>query len=187
MFLIFCFFFSCSFFPNVLQPAINTLVKPLHKLSLTIGVIKQHSPSKNTILPMTSSTSSHNSSTYDIHDMERRRQIALKALSERLTRSTDSSKQKLLPKSFPMNHHSHGGHSHGGHSHGGHSHGGHHQHGDSDQPSFLSKPRPSPMEFTIPAIPLPPPPSMVDTTQTTTPSTATLVDLNPEQTQSMSS
>lgn len=109
--------------------------------------------------------------------MERRRQIALKALSERLMRSTDSSKQKLLPKSFPMNHH----HGHG------HSHGGQHHHGDSDQPSFLAKARPSPMEFIIPAIPLPPPPSMVDTTQTTNPNTATIVDLSPEQTQSMNS
>lgn len=164
-----------SFFPNVLQPAISSLVKPLHKFFLGIGVIKLQSPSKNTILPMTSASSSHNSSAYDANDMERRRQIALKALSERLSRTTDSGKQKVLPKSFPINHHGHHGHSHGGQHH-------HHHHGsDSDQPSFMAKPRP-PMEFTIPAIPLPPPPSMVQTPAE--PKSATLVDLSPDQTQS---
>lgn len=88
--------------------------------------------------------------------MERRRQIALKALSERLSRTTDSSRQKILPKSFPYHQHAHGhGHSHGH----GHAHGAHHNFSDSDQPPFIA-PTKSPMEFTIPAIPLPPPPSM---------------------------
>lgn len=85
----------------------------------------------------------------DMHDMERRRQIALKALSERLSRTTDSSRQKILPKSFPHHHHHHGhGHAHGP------------NFSDSNQPSFIAKPK-APMEFTIPAIPLPPPPSMI--------------------------
>lgn len=88
----------------------------------------------------------------DMHDMERRRQIALKALSERLSRTTDSSRQKILPKSFPQHHHH--GHAHGhGHGHG-HAHG--HFHTD-DQPSFIASPK-NFTEFTIPAIPLPPPP-----------------------------
>lgn len=86
-----------------------------------------------------------------MHDMERRRQIALKALSERLSRTTDSSRQKILPKSFPYHHHSHG------HAH---AHGPHHNFSDSDQPSFIAPSKGYPMEFTIPAIPLPAPPSM---------------------------
>lgn len=86
----------------------------------------------------------------DMHDMERRRQIALKALSERLSRTTDSSRQKILPKSFPHHHHHH----HQGHAHG---HGQHGHFNADDQPSFISSPK-NFTEFTIPAIPLPPPP-----------------------------
>lgn len=94
--------------------------------------------------------------------MERRRQIALKALSERLARTTDSSRQKILPKSFP-HHHSGHGHSHGpNHGHG-HSHGHGHQFSDSNQPPFIASKK-APMTFEIPAIPLPPPPSMVAVT-----------------------
>lgn len=110
----------------------------------------------------------------DMHDMERRRQIALKALSERLSRTTDSSRQKILPKSFP--HHHHQGHAHG-HSHG---HGHHHNFSDSDQPSFIASSK-APMEFTIPAIPLPPPPSMMTPQPIEQPATqstsSTLIDL----------
>lgn len=113
----------------------------------------------------------------DMHDMERRRQIALKALSERLSRTTDSSRQKILPKSFPHHHHQHQGHSHHGHVHGHH-----HNFSDSDQPSFIAKPK-TPMEFTIPAIPLPPPPSMIASAQYSQPPEAavqqsTLIDLD---------
>lgn len=131
-------------------------------------MVKPHAPSKNTAHSLTSVVSVQN---VDMHDMERRRQIALKALSERLSRTTDLSRQKVLPKSFPINHH-------------GHSHGHHHHHGsDSGQPSFIAKSRP-PMEFTIPAIPLPPPPSMVSSPQTPTEqqiqnaSSSTLIDLS---------
>lgn len=77
------------------------------------------------------------------------RQIALKALSERLSKTTDSSRQNMLPKSFPQtgasgkhHHHHHHGHGHG--HHGGHHGGGH---------------LPFPMTMDRPAIPLPPPPS----------------------------
>lgn len=95
-----------------------------------------------------------------MHDMERRRQIALKALSERLSRTTDSSRANLLPRSFPHSHHHghHGGH-HGHHAHPGHhGHHGHHHGSDSDQPSFIAPPKMS-QTFVIPAIPLPPPPA----------------------------
>lgn len=129
-------------------------------LFLRIGLIKPHAISRNSAHSLTSVVSVQN---VDMHDMERRRQIALKALSERLSRTTDSSRQKILPKSFPHHHHSQGhGHGHGqGH---GHAHGHFHSFSDSDQPSFIASSKPT-MEFTIPAIPLPPPPSMQNEVQ----------------------
>lgn len=130
-----------SFFPNVLQPFIAVLVNPIHVFFLRIGLIKPHAPPR-------SSTSSSLSSVVsipgvDMNDMERRRQIALKALNERLSRTTDASRQNILPKSFPHSHHH--GHGHGlgqGHSHGhsqghSHAHGGHHG-GSGGQPSFIA-------------------------------------------------
>lgn len=90
------------------------------------------------------------------------RQIALKALSERLSKTTDSSRQNTVPKSFPQttgkhhhHHHHHGQHHHGGH---GHSHGHHHQ---QQQPQFGGLPPFTgfPMTVDRPAIALPPPPT----------------------------
>lgn len=169
-----------SFFPTILQPTINALVTPLHNIFMRIGVVKAHSSSLSSSAHSLTSVVSVQS--VDMHDMERRRQIALKALSERLSRTTDSSRQKILPKSFPHHHH-HQGHSHQGHSHS-HGHGPGHGHhfSDSDQPSFIAKAK-APMEFTIPAIPLPPPPSMVASAQYSQSSEAaaqqsTLIDLD---------
>lgn len=164
-----------SFFPNISQPAIGVLVNPFHTFFLRIGIIKPHAILRNSAHSLTSVVSVQN----DMHDMERRRQIALKALSERLSRTTDSSRQKILPKSFPYHHHAHG-HGHG------HSHGHHHNFSDSDQPPFIASSK-TPMEFTIPAIPLPPPPGMQSQIQAppsdsiATPqnsSTNVLIDLN---------
>lgn len=164
-----------SFFPSVAQPAISVLVNPLYIVFLRIGIIKPHAVTRNSAHSLTSVVSEQS---VDMHDMERRRQIALKALSERLSRTTDSSRQKILPKSFP-HHHQHQGHSHGGH---GHSHGHHHNFSDSDQPSFIASQR-APIEFIPPAIPLPPPPSMVAATQYSQPTdsaatSSTLIDLS---------
>lgn len=150
----------------MLQPVINTLVNPLHHIFLRIGIIKPHIASKNN--RATNLTSVVSIPNVDIHDMERRRQIALKALSERLARTTDASKQHQLPKSFP--HHHHGGHGHGHHS-------------DSNQPQFMASQQAKvPMTFTIPAIPLPAPPSMQQNATEPTPHSQTaptnLIDLN---------
>lgn len=120
-------FTFASFFPNVVQPIIAVLVNPIYLCFLKIGVVRQPAP------PRSVSTSTLNSVSIsmpgvDPHDIERRRQIALKALSERL-KSTESARYNQLPKSFPTagSHHHH--HQHGGHGHGhSHSHGhGHHQ------------------------------------------------------------
>lgn len=167
--------FSSSFFPSFLQPAISVLVNPLYTFFLRIGIVKPHANLRNSAHSLSSVVSVQN---VDMHDMERRRQIALKALSERLSRTTDSSRQKILPKSFPFHQHAHGhGHGHG------HSHGAHHNFNDTDQPPFIATAK-TPVEFTIPAIPLPPPPSMQ--AQAQTPEQATvqssssnaLIDLN---------
>lgn len=169
-----------SFFPTVLQPAISFLVNPIHRCILRIGLVKPHELQKNTPHTLTSVVSIQN---VDMHDMERRRQIALKALSERLSRTTDASRQNLLPKSFP--HHHHQGHQHGhGHSHGQHFHG-----SDSNQPPFIA-PKGQPMSFIPPAIPLPPPPSMAapstsnHSEQAQGMQNANLIDLNSTNTNS---
>lgn len=149
LFIIFFFIKShCSFFPTIIQPAIAVLVNPFHAFFLRIGIVKPHAILRNSASTLASVVSVQN---VDMHDMERRRQIALKALSERLSRTTDSSRQKILPKSFPYHHHAHGhGYAHGHHGH---------NFSDSDQPSFIASSK-GPVEFTIPAIPLPPPPGM---------------------------
>lgn len=162
-----------SFFPSILQPVITILVNPLHNIFLRVGIIKPHAILRNSAHSLTSVVSVQN---VDMHDMERRRQIALKALSERLSRTTDSSRQKILPKSFPHHHQGHG-HGHG------HAHGQFHNFSDSDQPSFIASPKM--MEFTIPAIPLPPPPSMqTQSSETAAQSTsAALINLETQNNQ----
>uniref|UniRef100_A0A2M3Z3Z2 Transmembrane protein n=1 Tax=Anopheles braziliensis TaxID=58242 RepID=A0A2M3Z3Z2_9DIPT len=150
-----------SFFPNVLQPLIAIFANPVYLCCLRVGLVKRLSPpqsissslqSVNVLLPGV-----------DPQDMERRRQIALKALSERLSKTTDSSRQNTIPKSFPQStgkHHGHGhGHSHG-HGHG-HSHGHHQNHHAPPQFGGLPPFRGFPMTVDRPAIALPPPPSMV--------------------------
>eukprot|EP00099_Drosophila_melanogaster_P004086 NP_001188706.1 uncharacterized protein Dmel_CG9536, isoform B [Drosophila melanogaster] len=146
-----------SFFPNVSQPFISVLVNPIYNCCLRAGVVKTPTPLR-TISTASLTSVSVQMPGVDPHDIERRRQIALKALSERL-KATDSSRHAQLPKSFPQQqqlqhhhhqhaphqqqkHHSHGtghSHSHGaGHSH---SHGAGHSHGPGPaqmpQPDFL--------------------------------------------------
>ncbi|XP_058058875.1 transmembrane protein 115 [Anopheles bellator] len=136
-----------SFFPNVLQPLIAVIANPVYLCCLRIGLVKRLSPQQSN----SSSLQSVNVHLpgVDPHDMERRRQIALKALSERLSKTTDSSRQNTVPKSFPQNtgkhHHGHG-----------------HSHGHQGQPQFAGLPpfRGFPMTIDRPAIPLPPPPSV---------------------------
>jgi len=115
-----------SFFPTAMQPFINLLVNPIHKLSLNIGLVK-HQP----IIPLNhSSTSDLRSLTMSIspsdqQDNERRRAIALKALNERW-KALNADPSKSLPKSFPQTtatagkhpmHQPQPGFSHHGHSH----------------------------------------------------------------------
>lgn len=141
-----------------MQPVINLLVNPIYKLSLNIGIVK-HQP----IIPLNHSSSSDIRSltmsitpTSDQQDNERRRAIALKALNERwkALNSGDTNKSQL-PKSFPQTssksqHHSHG-----------HSH--QHHHGERKViPKFN-------IDELIKPIPLPMPPSMMQTQPPDTP------------------
>lgn len=114
-----------------MQPLISIIVNPVHLCCLRVGLIRPQSPQIPTTLTSVNVTIP---GAIDPQNIERRRQIALKALSERLSKTTDSSRQNLLPKSIPMqsNHFVK-----------------HHQ-----QTHTLIA------SFTIPAIPLPPPPSM---------------------------
>ncbi|XP_004519303.1 transmembrane protein 115 [Ceratitis capitata] len=129
-------FTFASFFPNVMQPVIGILVNPIYICCLKLGVVKTPAPPRSSSLTGSLSSVSIQIPGADAHDVERRRQIALKALSDRL-KFTDAARNSQLPKSFPkvssgvapMSGHHHK-HQHHGHHHGhGHSHGhGHHSH-----------------------------------------------------------
>ncbi|KAH8263856.1 hypothetical protein KR038_002469 [Drosophila bunnanda] len=148
-----------SFFPNVAQPFISILVNPIYNCCLRAGVVKTPTPLR-TVSASSLTSISVQMPGVDPHDIERRRQIALKALSERL-KATDATRHSQLPKSFPQQqqlqhqhqhhqhqhqnptHQQHKFHAHGaGHSHShlaGHGHG--HSHGpgpaQTPQPDFL--------------------------------------------------
>lgn len=94
--------FSCRFFPNVLQPIVSVVVNPIYYMCRRLGVIRHVPvpPATSNTLPLSSVSISMGG--VDPYDMERRRQIALKALNERLSKATDSSRSKALPKSFPQ-------------------------------------------------------------------------------------
>uniref|UniRef100_A0A1A9W5H8 Peptidase S54 rhomboid domain-containing protein n=1 Tax=Glossina brevipalpis TaxID=37001 RepID=A0A1A9W5H8_9MUSC len=139
-------FTFASFFPNVMQPVISVLVNPIYMCCLKMSIVKPPAPPR--ITSAASLTSISISMPGDPHEIERRRQIALKALSERL-KSTESSRHNQLPKSFPTvagQHHQHK--HHGQHQHHQHhpqhlqSHSHSHSHdiaGDLDSPAFLTK------------------------------------------------
>lgn len=142
-----------SFFPNVLQPIISIIVNPVHLCCLRVGLIRPQSQQIPTTLTSVNVTIP---GAIDPQNIERRRQIALKALSERLSKTTDSSRQNLLPKSIPIQskhfakHHQQLMHTSGV---------------TDDATAKLMA------SFTIPAIPLPPPPSMTVTESSTVAST----------------
>ncbi|XP_068157358.1 transmembrane protein 115 [Drosophila tropicalis] len=131
-------FTFASFFPNVSQSFISMLVNPIYNCCLRAGVVKTPTPLR-TISTSSLTSISVQMPGVDPHDIERRRQIALKALSERL-KATDSNRHSQLPKSFPQQQQQHHHHQHHNqHQH--HPH--HHQHkhhspGQSQpQPDFL--------------------------------------------------
>ncbi|XP_066997073.2 transmembrane protein 115 [Anabrus simplex] len=76
----FCF---ASFFPNVLQPPIAVVCNTVHGFLVRIGLCRRMVPKYDMVAPSGITISLPG---IDPHDMERRRQIALKALSERLSK-----------------------------------------------------------------------------------------------------
>ncbi|XP_022905447.1 transmembrane protein 115 [Onthophagus taurus] len=90
------YFTFASFFPNVIQPPIAIVSNTIYGLFVKIGlcnkVIRRFDIANPTGVTISVSSA-------DQLDTERRRQIALKALSERLSKSQSQDKQPLLPKS----------------------------------------------------------------------------------------
>ncbi|XP_030750291.1 transmembrane protein 115 [Sitophilus oryzae] len=89
------YFTFASFFPNVIQPPITIISNSIYNGLVKIGICKRNLRKFDMTNPSGVTISVSN---MDQHDMERRRQIALKALSERLSKSY-SDKQPLLPLS----------------------------------------------------------------------------------------
>lgn len=90
--------FFYSFFPNVIQPPISVVANSIHSCFVRIGLCKKVVRKFDMSNPTGVTVSVPNA---DHHDMERRRQIALKALSERLSKSHSDRQPLLLPKSNP--------------------------------------------------------------------------------------
>uniref|UniRef100_A0A1Y1L7D6 Uncharacterized protein n=1 Tax=Photinus pyralis TaxID=7054 RepID=A0A1Y1L7D6_PHOPY len=86
------------FFPNVIQPPVAVISNTVHGMLVKIGlcrkVVRRFDMANPTGVTISVPASEQ-------HDMERRRQIALKALSERLSKSQD--KQLLIPKPIKPN------------------------------------------------------------------------------------
>ncbi|CAG9761071.1 unnamed protein product [Ceutorhynchus assimilis] len=93
------YFTFASFFPNVIQPPIALVSNTIYNALVRIGICKKSVRKFDLANPSGVTVTVAGA---DQHDMERRRQIALKALSERLSKSY-SDKQPLLPST---NHHS---------------------------------------------------------------------------------
>jgi len=82
-------FTFASFFPRIIQPVITILVNPIHLCFLRLNIISSNHAD---LLPLT--TNNVMISSFDPQNIERRRQIALKALSERLSKTTESRQQQ---------------------------------------------------------------------------------------------
>ncbi|KAL5281849.1 TMEM115 family protein [Megaselia abdita] len=131
-------FSFASFFPTFMQKYLNVVLNPIYICCLRFGVIKKPETSK---LPSNSSQLMM-VSVADPHDIERRRQIAMKALNDRLKHTGDNSRTSV-PRSFPRPNTGGGVHSHSHH---------HHQH-----PSQMDKSQPPPhMVFTKDSVFVPP-------------------------------
>lgn len=89
------YFTFASFFPNVIQPPIALVSNTIHGALVKVGICRKVVRRFDISNPTGVTISVPGA---DQHDMERRRQIALKALSDRLSKSHHQDKQPLLPK-----------------------------------------------------------------------------------------
>lgn len=93
------YFTFASFFPNVIQPPIAVFSNTVYGCLVRAGICRKFIRRFDMANPTGITISVPGQ---DPHDMERRRQIALKALSERLSKSsTSQDKQPLLPTVSP--------------------------------------------------------------------------------------
>ncbi|GJQ80375.1 hypothetical protein Trydic_g12238 [Trypoxylus dichotomus] len=90
------YFTFASFFPNVIQPPIAVVSNTIYGTFVNMGICRKVVRRFDIANPTGVTISIPGN---DQHDMERRRQIALKALSERLSKSHAQDKQLLIPKS----------------------------------------------------------------------------------------
>ncbi|CAH4008015.1 unnamed protein product [Pieris brassicae] len=83
-----------NFFPTVLQPVIRGILSPIHRCFVRLGLC---SPSQRRVhLALSPRGVTITMPGVEPQDMERRRQIALKALSERLSKTSEQTRQKNL-------------------------------------------------------------------------------------------
>ncbi|XP_045764494.1 transmembrane protein 115 [Maniola jurtina] len=89
-----------NFFPTVLQPVVRGIVGPVHRCCVRIGVCSARPRRVHLALNPRGLTISMPG--VEPQDMERRRQIALKALSERLSKTSEQTRQKNLSTKVNM-------------------------------------------------------------------------------------
>ncbi|CAK1553428.1 unnamed protein product [Leptosia nina] len=83
-----------NFFPTVLQPVVRGIISPVHRCCVRVGIC---SPSQRRVhLALSPRGVTITMPGVEPQDMERRRQIALKALSERLSKTSEQTRQKNL-------------------------------------------------------------------------------------------
>ncbi|XP_050342659.1 transmembrane protein 115 [Nymphalis io] len=89
-----------NFFPTVLQPIVRGILRPGHRCCVRIGLC---SPSPRRVhLALSNRGVTMTMPGVEQQDMERRRQIALKALSERLSKTSEQTRQKNLSTKVNM-------------------------------------------------------------------------------------
>uniref|UniRef100_S4P0A7 Transmembrane protein 115 n=4 Tax=Pararge aegeria TaxID=116150 RepID=S4P0A7_9NEOP len=89
-----------NFFPTVLQPLVRGILGPVHRCCVRIGMC---SPSPRRVhLALSPRGVTISMPGVEPQDMERRRQIALKALSERLSKTSEQTRQKNLSTKVNM-------------------------------------------------------------------------------------
>ncbi|XP_026751147.1 transmembrane protein 115 [Galleria mellonella] len=89
-----------NFFPTVLQPVVRGILGPPHRCLVRLGLC---SPSPRRVhLALSPRGVTISMPGVEPQDMERRRQIALKALSERLSKTSEQTRQKNLSTKVNM-------------------------------------------------------------------------------------
>ncbi|XP_013178039.1 PREDICTED: rhomboid-like protein 19 [Papilio xuthus] len=89
-----------NFFPTVVQPVVRAVLGPPARCLARLGLCP--SPPRRVTLALSPRGVTISMPGVEPHDMERRRQIALKALSERLSKTSEQTRQKNLSTKVNM-------------------------------------------------------------------------------------